>query len=74
MSRSHGGATAQNFPDFVQNLEICMRKQFFLFYFNIFQTFFFMIHTYYVIFGVIFALFLAQNLKICMRKLKIYAF
>ena len=29
MSRSHSRATAQNFPDFAQNLEILMRKQFF---------------------------------------------
>ena len=31
---------------------------------NLFYSFFFMIHTYYVIFGVICALFLAQNFKI----------
>ena len=59
MSRSHGRATAQNFPYIVQNLEICMRKPHFLFKLYLFYSFCFMIHTY----DVIFALFLAQNFK-----------
>ena len=59
-------ATAQNFPDFAQNLEICMRKPRFFSssIFNLFYSFCLMIHTYYVIFCVTFALFLVQNFKI----------
>ena len=55
MSGSHSRATAQNFPDFAQNLESFMRKPFFFFFLPLWQ--------YYAIFGVIFALFLAQNFK-----------
>ena len=62
MSQSHDRATAQYFPDLVQNPEICMRKPKFM-HFSLFYSFCFTIHTYYVIFDGIFALFLAQNLK-----------
>ena len=63
MSRSHGRATAQSFPEFAQNLENCMRKLT-IYAFKPFFHFFFMIPTNYVGLGVIFALFLAQNLTI----------
>ena len=56
MSRSHGRATAQNFKGFAQILENCVRKL----KNYAFQPIF---HTYYVILGVTFALFLAQNFK-----------
>ena len=62
MSRSHGRATAQDFPDFAQNLEICMQKLK-NYSFKPLLPFFFMIHTYYAIFGLILALFLAQKCK-----------
>ena len=64
MSRSCGRATAQNFPEFAQNLENCMRKP--IFFFSIlttFSVFFYIIHKYYVLLDVIIALFLAQNFK-----------
>ena len=66
MSRIHGRGTAQNFPDFALNLEICISKPncFFTSVFYVFYSFCFMIHTYCVIFGVIFSLFFAQNYKI----------
>ena len=57
-----GRATAQNFPDFAQNLEIFMRKPIFFVY--IFYSSCFMINTNYVIFGVIFVLFLRTILKL----------
>ena len=60
MSRSHGRVTVQNFPGFAQNLENFMRKLKII----AFQFFFFIIHTYYVILGVISPLFLAQNFRI----------
>ena len=63
MSRSHGRATGQHFPDFAQSLEICMRKLRIYAITPLFYSLFFMIHTYYVMFGVIFALFLAQKFK-----------
>ena len=62
MSRSHGRATAQNFLEFAQNLEHCMRKLK-IYAFNLLFSFFFMIHIYYVSLGVVFALFLEQNFK-----------
>ena len=52
MSQSHGCATAQNFPDFAQNLKICMRYFKFM-HFNLFNSFFFLIQTYYGTFCVI---------------------
>ena len=51
-----------NFPDLAQNPEICMRKPK-IYAFTPLLQFFFMIHTYYVIFGVIFALLRAQNFR-----------
>ena len=63
MSRSHGRATGQHFPDFAQNLEIFMRKLRKYALTPLFYSLFFMIHTYYVMFGVIFAFFLGQKLK-----------
>ena len=42
-SKTCGRATAQNFSDFAQNLEICMRKLFFFFFnlvFTVFSSFF----------------------------------
>ena len=56
MSRSHGRAIAQNFNEFAQILDYYMgklKKICILTYF----------YTYYVILGVIFALFLTQNFK-----------
>ena len=59
MSQSHGRATAQNFPDFAPNLEICMRELKKLW---ILTSFKFFLHD----FGLIFAFFLAQN---CITKI-----
>ena len=56
-------ATAQNFPDFPQNLEICMRKLKIDAFKSFFTIFLFMIHKCYVLFFAIFKFFLAQNLK-----------
>ena len=50
------------FFDFVQNLEMCSANNKIM-DFNLFYSFFFVTHTYYLIFGVILALFLAQNFK-----------
>ena len=61
MSWSQDRATAQNFPEFAQNLENCMRKQKNAFLPLYLFFFFVMIHTYYVILGMIFTLTLAQN-------------
>ena len=57
MSRSDGRATLQNFQDFAQNIENCMRKLNIYAFLPLFSFFFFTIHTYYVILGVNFALF-----------------
>ena len=59
MSRSNGRATAQKISEFAQNLDNCMRKLKKYMHVNLF----FMIHKYYVILGVIFALFLAQHFR-----------
>ena len=54
--------TTQNFPNFVQNLEICMRQQKNM-DFNFFFNFDSMFHTHFMIFVKMFALFLVQNFK-----------
>ena len=56
MSRSHGRATAQNFAEFAQNLEICTPKLKNSCIFTIFTCF----CTFYVTFWVFFMHFLAQ--------------
>ena len=63
MSRLHGRLTAQNFLEFAQNLENCMRNTKNVCISTSFFSFFFMIHIYYVSLGVVFALFLAQSSK-----------
>ena len=63
MSRSHGRTTAQNFPEFAQNLDYCIYELIFFAFQPLFVVFFFLIPTYYVILGVIFALFHLQNFK-----------
>ena len=62
MSRSHGRASAQNFPDFAQNLEIFMRK---LRTYAFTPHFTFLLHDSHILcdFCVIFALFLAQKFQ-----------
>ena len=57
-----GRATAQNYSDLAQNLEICMRKLFFFFFTSFLQFF---LHFSHILsdFSDIFPLFLAQNLK-----------
>ena len=61
MSRSHGRATAHIFADFAQHLVICMRKVPIYAFLTLLQFIVFMFYTFYVIFGVIFPPFLAQN-------------
>ena len=61
--RSHGRGTAQNFPDFAQNLKICVHKFKKIIILNSFTVYFFMFHTYFMIFSENFLLFLAQNFK-----------
>ena len=56
MSRSHGRATAQNFAEFAQNLEMCTPKLENSCIFTIFTCF----CTFYVTFRVFFVHFLAQ--------------
>ena len=58
MSWSHGCATAQNFPDFAQNLEICMPKLKIML-----LPFLFRIHTNYIFLVWFLPFFLAQNFK-----------
>ena len=62
MSRSHGRATAQNFPDFAQNLEIFMRKLR-MYAFTPQYTFFHQDSHILCDFCVILALFLAQTFQ-----------
>ena len=61
VSKCHGCASVQHFPDFAQNLEIFVSKLRMYALTPLFYSLLFMIHTYYVMFGVIFALFLAQK-------------
>ena len=57
MSRSHDRAIAQNLKEFAQILENCMRKL------KKYPFLTYIFHKYYVILGVIFALFLAKKFK-----------
>ena len=62
-SHSRGRATAQIFPDFAQNHEICMRKLNFFRISTSVTVYVFMFQTYCVIFSENIVFFLAQKLK-----------